>query len=113
MRRNSYSTSLRKLRKRISREHEQFHKKMMGSSPRDIYDNCNIIRFYECINEYFMYNEDIAEEYVSTCLKEARIISRLYCLYIKYERLKVDTWADIDEMLECLIYNRSDYSLAS
>ncbi len=80
-----YSDNERKLFKKVDNEHELFKYKMLSSTPKEIYDNCNIIKFYECIYEYFRYEEIIAEKHIKSCLKCGNVIASLYEVYIEYE----------------------------
>ena len=112
MRNSTYSSQLRHLRKKVLREHNQYRKHMMFSTIKDVYDNCNEIQFYECISEYFRYNEHIKPEYISACIKYTNVIRHLYELYIKYENLQVNTWEGIDELLDCLVYKQKSCLMA-
>ncbi len=109
MRNSTYSSQLRHLRKKVLREHNQYRKRMMFSTPKEIYDNCNEIQFYECVSEYFRYNEHINPEYLSACNMYPHVIKHLHNLYLKYENLQVNTWEGIDELLNCLVYRQKSY----
>lgn len=103
MKRGIFSEKERKLRKKIGREHELFKYKMLAAPAAEIYDNCNKIRFYGCIHEYFQYAENLEKKFVDACLGEPDAIAALWELYIEYEYLKCDTWEDIEEILWTLV----------
>ena len=56
------------LMKRIETEHTIFKYRMLASPAAEVYENCNVIRFYECIYEFFQYAENIEKEYINACL---------------------------------------------
>ena len=85
---------------RIKAEHDLFYYRMLSSPPKTIYDECSKIRFCEVIYEYFLYCENIPTKYVQSCLLEGEILPALYGLYLKYEELVVDTWVDVENLIE-------------
>ena len=99
MRRGEFAHKERKLIKRVESEFLFFKYQMLSKSNTEIYDNCNVIRFYHCIYEYFLYCENFDAEHISACLKYDNPISVLYQLYLKYEYLRCDRWEDIEEIL--------------
>ena len=103
MKRGEFSKEERELIKRIKTEYELFKYKMLSKTNIEIYDRCNIIRFYECIYEYFMYAEALNSNHINVCLKYENVISVLYDLYLKYESLECSTWEDIEEILDELM----------
>ena len=105
MRRGEFAQKERELIKRIETELLLFKYKTLSKSNVEIYDNCNVIRFYHCIYEYFMYAENLRENHVLACLKQDNVIARLYELYLEREYLKCDTWEGIEEILNTFIYN--------
>ena len=100
MKRGMYSDNERKLFKKVDNEHELFKYKMLSSTPKEIYDSCNIIKFYECIYEYFRYEEIIAEKHIKSCLKCGNVIASLYEVYIEYEYLRFSTFGEIAQLLD-------------
>lgn len=103
MKRGLFSGSVTKLGKAVEQEFELFKYKMLSKSREEIFDGCNVIRFYSCIYEYFLYNTDIKEEHIKACLKYGDIIAALYHLYMKYEYLRYSRWEDIEELLNVLV----------
>ena len=91
MEQNEFSPKERELVKRIENEFLLFKYKMLSKSNIEIYDSCNIIRFYESIYEYFIYTEDLNKKYLNVCLTYENVISELYELYLKYESLECST----------------------
>lgn len=106
MRRNEFSQKERELMKRVENEFQLFKYKMLSKSNIEIYDSCNVIRFYHCIYEYFMYAEDLKDEHLYGCLRHDNVIAALYELYLKYEYLRCDRWEDIEDILNVLIRNQ-------
>ncbi len=76
---------------------------MLSKSNTEIYDKCDIIRFYHCIYEYFIYSSDIDKTHISSCLKCDDIIGSLYQIYNTYEYLKCERWEDIEEILDVFV----------
>lgn len=93
------STRKKEILKRIELEHDLFRYRILSGNNQSIYDACIQIRFYECMYEYFYYNEDIAEEYIKLLCGNDWILETLYRVYIKHEFLEVGTWKDISELL--------------
>ena len=80
---------------------ECFYFKMLSKSKKKIYHSCNEIRFRECFHEYFMYG-DLKDRHVKACFMQEDILGALWKIYLKKEYLKVDTWEDIEEILDSL-----------
>ena len=76
---------------------------MLSKSNTEIYDKCDIIRFYHCIYEYFTYSTDLDKAHISACLKCDDIIGSLYHIYNTYEYLRYERWEDIEEILNILV----------
>lgn len=101
------------LMKRIETEHTIFKYRMLASTAAEVYENCNVIRFYECIYEFFQYAGDIEKEHVNACLQYENIIEALYQIYIKYEYLRCSRFEDIDEILSALVDEQRKYAKAA
>lgn len=101
--RHDCKDTLNAIYKKLETEHELFYYQMLAATPKEIYDNCSMIRFYECIYEYFIYKENIKEEYMLIA-KGDNIIEKLYHIYLKYEHLSCDSWSDIDAILSMYIH---------
>lgn len=100
MKRELHTDSVNTLLDRLSQEHELFYFQMISRTPKEVYENCGIIRFYDSLWEYFQYKENLDKEHVNACLKESRILPALYNLYLKYEHFKIGTWDEIEELLD-------------
>lgn len=103
MKRGLYSEKATKLVRAVEQEFELFQYKILSKSRKEIFDECNVIRFYSCIYEYFTYKDDLKEKHIEACLKCGDIISVLYHLYVKYEYLRYSRWEDIEELLNVLV----------
>ena len=103
MKRSEFSKEERELIKRIETEYELFKYKMLSKSNFEIYDSCNVIRFYESVYEYFIYSEDFKKIHLKICLKYENVIFVLYDLYVKYEHLRYERWEEIEEILNVLV----------
>lgn len=110
MRRGDMSDREIELMKRIETEHTIFKYRMLASAAAEIYENCNVIRFYECIYEFFQYAENIEKEYTDACLMHENVIEALYRLYMKYEYLRYSRWEDIEEILSALVEEQKKYA---
>ena len=106
--RGLYPENKTKLVKAVEQEYELFKYKMLSKTREEIFEECNAIRFFSCLHEYFLYKEDIKEAYIKACLKCEDIIATLYHLYIKYEYLIYSRWEDIDEILNALVREQED-----
>lgn len=102
MRRGEFPDAQRQLMKQIENEYLLFKYQMLSKSNAEIYDNCDIIRFYRCVYEYFTYSTDLDKAHISACLKCNNIIDTLYNIYNTYEYLRYDRWEDIEEILNVL-----------
>ena len=67
-------------------------------------NRCCKMRFYDCLKEYFQYNDDISKNVFDFLLDKKNIIHTLWELYLKYEQFDCSTWEQIDEMLEYWMY---------
>ena len=83
----------------IESEYNLFKSNMLLKTPEEIYDSCNTIRFYECMYEYFQYNENINSQFISYMHCKKNTISELQHIYYKNEYLTVDTWDGIDDII--------------
>lgn len=97
------------LLRRLEMEHDLFYYRMISEPSKTVYDQCNIIRFYECVYEYFMYCEDIRTEAVAACLEESNVLAALYALYLKREDLQVETWEDIELLLQVFVEEHGNH----
>lgn len=99
---------------KIMTEHELFMYRTLSGTAHEIYDSCKRICFYESLNEYFLYNEQISKEFVNVSARSSRIIKELWDIYLKYEYLRVDTWEEIDCLLQIYVeeHNKDSEKLA-
>lgn len=93
-----------KVLNKIKKEHSKFKYRMLSSCNHNIYDSCNMIRFYECIYEYFKYNDAIDETYIRALIGRTNIIDSLYDYYLNHEYVDVTTFEAIDNLLELYIH---------
>ncbi|MCI8509193.1 MAG: hypothetical protein HFJ06_11615 [Lachnospiraceae bacterium] len=61
---------------------------------------CDKIHFYDCAMIFFSENEQISDNIFTFLLKQEKIISTMWLLYLKQEHLGFLTWAEIEELLE-------------
>lgn len=87
----------------IQSEYNLFKSTMLLKTPAEIYDSCNTIHFYECIYEYFQYNENIDREFIKHMYHRKNIISEIQRIYYKSEYLTIDTWEGIDEIISYMM----------
>ncbi|MCM1236942.1 MAG: hypothetical protein NC489_43255, partial [Ruminococcus flavefaciens] len=85
MKRGVFPENVIQLARTVEQEFELFRFRMLAKSREEIFESCNVIRFYSCIYEYFLYKEDMKMEHVKACLKCGNVIDTLYRLYMKYE----------------------------
>lgn len=88
----------------IELEYSIFKFKMLSKTSHEIYDSCNIIRFYECVHEYLLYNENVSAEFMDHIKIRNNVLEELYEIYLKYESLRIDSWDEIDNLID--IYNK-------
>lgn len=75
----------------IESEYSCFKSSILLKTPEEIYDSCNIIRFYECVHEYFQYNKNPDSQFINHMYYNKNIIAELKRIYDKYEYLMIDT----------------------
>lgn len=93
-----------RLRHRMESEYDYFKYRMLASSRNEIYNQCNKIRFVECLREYVIYNREISGRYIEALLAcRGNVYEELYAVYLKNESTKVGTWDDIEELLNVYI----------
>ena len=103
MKRGIFPDNVVRLVRKVEQEFELFRFKMLSKSREEIFESCNIIRFYSCMYEYFLYKEELEEEHINACLIYEDVIATLYYLYLKYEYLRYSRWEDIEDMLDVLV----------
>ena len=88
----------------IESEYNLFKSNMLLKTPQEVYNSCNEIRFYECVYEYFQYNENVDSQFISHMHCNKNIISEMQRMYYKNEYLTVDNWDGIDDIINyCMI----------
>lgn len=92
------------LMERMEQEYQLFRYKMLSRTVKEVYEDCAKIHFYECLHEYFLYQENIQEEFLEKAAKRKGIYQELWNLYLKYEHLEVSTWEQIEGMLKFYCY---------
>ncbi|MDY3853932.1 MAG: hypothetical protein SO170_03055 [Butyribacter sp.] len=102
-RRKEYTDQEQRFLQKIQTEHSLFKFKMLSGTNREVYDSCNIIRFYETVYEYFIYKESLNQSMVEIGLQEDGVLDGLYQTYLKYEWLQIETWEDIEELLKVYV----------
>ena len=98
-RRKEYTDQEQRFLQKIQTEHSLFKFKMLSGTNREVYDSCNIIRFYETLYEYFLYKESLDQSIVEIGLQEDDVLDGLYQTYLKYEWLQVGTWEEIGQLI--------------
>lgn len=92
------------VRYELEREYCDFKVCMLKKSASDVYESCNTVRFYECLHEYFCYNEHIPMSFYKKAVKliyrDYSIMNILFELYIKYEELSLDSWTCISGLID-------------
>ena len=84
---------------KIKREHSLFKFGMLSGCRREIYENCNKIRFYEVLYEYFLYRGGLEESLIREGMQTDDFMGLLYAFYLKHENLSVGTWEETEEFL--------------
>lgn len=110
MKRGEFSEYRIELTRKAGKEFELFKYKMLSKSRKKIFENCNKIRFYCCIYEYFMYVDGIGKEHIEACLKYEKPIAELFRVYQEYEYLQYGRWEEIEELLNVLVREQEDDS---
>lgn len=85
---------------KIKWEHATFKYKMLSGTVHEAYDSCRRICFYESLLEYFLYSKHISREFLEAVSGKEGILGELWEMYLKNECLKVDTWEEIENMLQ-------------
>lgn len=113
MRRGIFSGNMTAAVRAVEREYELFKYRTLSKSREEIFEDCDRIRFYSCIYEYFLYAEAIEEAHLKACLNCGDIMGTLYRLYMKYEYLRYSRWEDIEGILNVLVREQEDGRTAS
>ena len=99
LRRSGHSERENEMLRKIETEYSLFRYKMLSDSTQEVYDSCRKICFYECINEYFQYSREISADFVNATRQSDKILAELWQIYLKYEYLGMDTWEEIEDIL--------------
>lgn len=105
--RKDCNDSYQELRYRMEQEYHLFKYKMLSRTELEIYERCTEIYFYECLHEYFLYQEDIDKEFLDKASEMTNIYQELWNLYQKYEHLEISTWEQIEGILKFYNYQHS------
>ena len=92
-----YTDQEQRFLQKIQTEHSLFKFRMLSGTNREVYESCNIIRFYETVYEYFIYKESLNQSLVEIGLQEE--MDELYQTYLKYEWLQMGTWEEIGQLI--------------
>jgi len=84
----------------MEQEYSLFKFEMLSRTAREIYESCAKIYFYECLHEYFVYQEDVNPEFLREVSGRTGMYQELWELYQTYEHLEVGTWEQIESMLK-------------
>lgn len=107
-RRKEYTDQEQRFLQKIQTEHSLFKFRMLSGTNREVYESCNIIRFYETLYEYFIYKESLDQSLVKIGLQEDDVLDGLYQTYLEYEWLQVGTWEEIKELLKVYVKKRQE-----
>lgn len=100
MKRGDRPEKEKEMLQKIRTEYELFYYKTLSRTPQEIYHACKRICFFECVYEYFQYKEEISEDFINATGQRDRILEELWEIYLKHEYLGMDTWEEIEELLE-------------
>ncbi|MBR0148674.1 MAG: hypothetical protein IJM23_05690 [Lachnospiraceae bacterium] len=92
------------LKKHVDKEYSLFKKSVLKAGKKDIYNACDKIKFWENVYEYFQYNTAKLDKNTLCATSGLEsLIAELWNLYLNYEPLKVNTWEDIDELVQTFV----------
>lgn len=98
-----------RFRQRMEHEYDYFKYRMLASSRNEIYNQCNKIRFVECLHEYMIYNHEISRKHIDALVVcSGSMYEELYVAYLKNEATKVETWDDIEDLLNVFCKLRAE-----
>ncbi|MCI9080471.1 MAG: hypothetical protein HFH68_16450 [Lachnospiraceae bacterium] len=95
-----YNNHKKEFMENINKEYHTFRKSMLLKNPQEIYESYGEIYFYECLYEYFQYNENIDGSFIDLVHDTKNIISKLEYIYEDNEYLTVYTWNGIDNIID-------------
>lgn len=100
-RKNACTEDTKKLVERVLDEYKLFYHVMLEKDNKEIFQSCNMIKFYSCVSEYFEWKEDIDHKAVESLKNISHPLAELWQYYLKHEYVSISTWKDIDELLSC------------
>ena len=90
--------------KKIQKEFVKYKRKVMRHySKEQLWKESTRISFYQCISEYFEYQNYIAEGYLSLVLSVDSPIAALWQAYLQEECLGFYTFDEIEQLLERIL----------
>ena len=92
--------------KMIQEEYGRFRCEMLKLSNEELFEQCSRVRFYSCLNEYFMYNENIPQRILDLAGSGAFSICGAWLFYLKHEAYGCETWEAISEMILAMYKKR-------
>lgn len=99
LRRSDHSEKEKEMLRKIETEYSLFRYRMLSDSVQKVYDACRKICFYECVNEYFQYSRETSADFINATGQSDKILAELWKIYLKNEYLGMDTWEDIEDIL--------------
>ncbi len=90
----------KKMLEKAMAEYNAFRCHMLSKPAGEIYDASRKICFFECIHEYFGYSREISREFLEAAVQGGEILEGLWETYQKYEYLGIDTWEQVEEILD-------------
>lgn len=94
----------RKAQRNIRKEFLRFKRELfLRHTKGDIWEACEKIHFYTCMREYFQLNEKIPRVYLELAQARRGLIGMAWDEYLKEERLRYQTWPELEELLEAVL----------
>lgn len=84
----------------INREYNDFKNSMLLKEPYEIYDSYGEIYFYECMYDYFQYNENTDSGFINIACNTKNIIAKLKYVYESKDCLTIHTWSGISNIID-------------
>lgn len=92
-------------RENVQKEYQEYKEYMLTLSPEQIFDKCGQVHFYNCMYDYFMYNERISQIVVAKMKVNKTLIAECWEVYLKQEGLSFSSWSEIDELVKVYLWH--------
>lgn len=94
----------RKAKHKIRREFQRFKRKCIyRMTKQELWDACEKVHFYCCVQEYFDLKDQIPAVYLKLVLTEPLFLDFFWRFYLQTEKKRYQTWEELEVLLDAAL----------